>query len=123
MLIFLDILIGFASVMLGASLIVTILNQAVSALAAHRGGNLLWGLRTLFAQIAPGATHLPVLTHHASDLAETVVTHPLISDSIFSTGWANLVQKHPVLLRIVRRWQFASAILPGELRDALQHIA
>ena len=123
MLNFLDTLIGFASVMLGASLIVTILNQAISGLLAHRGGNLLWGLRTLFRNIGPGKMRLTVLGHFSSELAELVVTHPLISDSLFSTAWASLVQRFPVLLRIVRRWQFATAIQVPELREVLQHIA
>lgn len=122
MLIFLDTLIGFAVVMLGVSLIIMILNQAIAALLAHRGSNLCWGLSTLFGNIAPGVSQLPVLTAFAPWLAETVVTHPLISDSLFSTRWAEAVKNHPALLRIVRRWQFANAIQPSELTAILNHI-
>lgn len=43
MLAYLDTLIGFAVVMLGASLLITILTQIVSALFSHRGANLLVG--------------------------------------------------------------------------------
>jgi hypothetical protein len=53
MLSYLDTAIGFAVVMLGISLLITILTQMVSALVNHRGGNLLWGVKTLFANIDP----------------------------------------------------------------------
>jgi hypothetical protein len=123
MLNFLDIVIGFAAVMLGAALIVTVSNQAISALCSHRGGNLLWGLRTLFGTIAPNALGLPVLTFYADDLAEIVVTHPLVSDSMFSTVFRNAIRNHPIVLGIVRRWQYATALDAQELRNTLQHVA
>jgi hypothetical protein len=53
MLSYLDAAIGFAVVMLGISLLITILTQMVSALVNHRGGNLLWGVKTRFANIDP----------------------------------------------------------------------
>jgi hypothetical protein len=43
MLSYLDTAIGFAVVMLGVSLLITILTQMVSALVNHRGGNLIMG--------------------------------------------------------------------------------
>ena len=46
MLAYLDTFIGFAAVMLGASLLITILAQMISAAAAFRGSSLRWGLPT-----------------------------------------------------------------------------
>lgn len=82
MLAYLDTLIGFAVVMLGASLLITILTQMISALLSHRGANLRWGLETMFTNI-PGC---PLLNqpNNAAMAATDVLTHPLISDSIFS---------------------------------------
>jgi hypothetical protein len=116
MLAFFDTLMAFAVVMLGVSLVITVLNQAASALLAHRGSNLKWGLETLFHNIAGGQG----LSAYSHWLAETVVTHPLVSDSLFSTA----LKKRPGgLLGLVRRWQFASALKPDELRGVLQNIA
>lgn len=122
MLSYLDTLIGFSVVMLGISLIITVLNQLVSALFAHRGSNLRWGLNVLFSQISPGAAGLPMLTVNARLLAETVLVHPLVSDSTFSTSWETLF-KAKFLRGLIRRWQFANAIQPGDLAAILAHIA
>jgi hypothetical protein len=119
----LDTLIAFSVYMLGVSLLITILNQVVSSLFAHRGSNLRWGLKALFNQISPGAAGLPILAAHAELLAETVLTHPLASDSTFSTLWAKVVRNHPFLLGFVRRWQLANAIQPDDLAAILSHIA
>jgi hypothetical protein len=119
MIVFLDTLIGFAVVMLGFSLIIMILNQAVAALWAHRGANLKWGLETLFRNIAPGARGFPVLNAYAEWLAERTATHPLASDSLFSTVSDTAPSG---ILRFVRRWQFANAIKPDELRAILKNI-
>lgn len=124
MLAYLDTAIAFAVVMLGVSLLITILNQVISSLIAHRGGNLAWGLKVLFGQISPGPAGLPIVASQAQNLAELVLTHPLASDSMFSTGWpAYLVASFPKLLRLVRRWQLASGIHPDELVAILRHIA
>lgn len=82
MLAYLDTLIGFAVVMLGASLVITILTQMISALLSHRGANLRWGLETMFANLP----NCPLLNqpNNAAMAATDVLTHPLISDSIFS---------------------------------------
>lgn len=120
---YLDTVIAFTVLMLGISLLITMLNQAVSALLAHRGANLAWGLGVLFEHIDPAA--FPNIAKNAPALAETVLSHPLVSDSMFSTSprWASLIAKFPGLLRMVRRWQFASAISPEDLAAILNHIA
>jgi hypothetical protein len=122
MLSYLDTILGFSVVMLGISLIITVLNQLVSALFGHRGSNLRWGLNVLFSQISPGATGLPMLTANARLLSEIVLVHPLASDSTFSTHWVTYF-KDARLRGLIRRWQLANAIQPDDLAAILAHIA
>lgn len=121
MLTYLDTAIGFVVVMLAISLLITIATQVVSALLNHRGGNLLWGLQTLFKNIDPGLTSLK----DGSDwLAQHVLTHCLISDSWFSNNpFGKLLAKLPLLGKMVDRFQLASAIRSGELVSILHHVA
>ncbi len=116
MLAYLDTLIGFAIVMLGISLLITILTQMVSALLSHRGANLKWGLVTLFRHI-PGC---PLLNNddHAEMIARDILSHPLISDSIFSLKLPVIIPK-----RLARRFQLATAIDPDELVAILKDLA
>jgi hypothetical protein len=110
MLAYLDTLIGFAVVMLGVSLLITILTQFFSALLSHRGVNLAWGLKTLFENIDPGLT---TLKKEADSLSRKVLSHCLISDSWLS-GWKG---------SFFQRFQLASAIRPAELRAILDQFA
>ena len=82
MLAYLDTIIGFAVIMLGASLLITIITQLVSTLLSHRGANLRWGLETMFKNLPASSLLNDAKT--AARVAEDVLTHPLISDSIFS---------------------------------------
>lgn len=111
MLAYLDTLIGFAVVMLGASLVITILTQMISALFSHRGANLRWGLETMFKNL-PGCPLLN-LADHAAMAAKDVLTHPLISDSIFSLKpqW------------LADRVRLATAIEPDELVAILHDLS
>jgi hypothetical protein len=107
MLRYLDSAIAFAVVMLGASLLTTVVTQMISALLASRGTNLRWGLTTLIETLAPGAKV------HAGAIVERVLRHPLISGSAFTKFKA---------LPIVGRWQLASAIRGDELIAVLQNL-
>lgn len=74
MLAYLDTLIGFAVVMLGASLLITILTQMISAFFSHRGANLRWGLETMFKNLP----NCPLLnTTQLADSASGVVGRSL----------------------------------------------
>jgi hypothetical protein len=115
MLQYVDTLIGFAVVMLGLSMTITILTQMVSALMSHRGANLQWGLQTLFEQ-----SSFPALQGAAAQLSHTVLTHPLISDSIFSLRIPKWV---PVPAWFKNRFQLATAIHPEELVAILSRLA
>jgi hypothetical protein len=111
MLAYLDTLIGFAVIMLGASLLITILTQMISALFSHRGANLLWGLETMFKNL-PDCPLLNDATT-AAELAKAALTHPLISDSIFSLKpkW------------LADRIRLATAIDPDELICILRDLS
>ncbi len=119
---YLDTLIGFAVVMLVISLLITILTQIVSGLINHRGSNLKWGLKTLFANIDP--KQFPNLTANADRVAEAVLTHCLVSDSWFSGNKvAQQIGKFPPLGKLFRRFQLATAIRPAELTAILKHLS
>jgi hypothetical protein len=120
MLAYLDTFIGFAVVMLGVSLIITILTQIASSLFAHRGTTLRWGLSVLLKQMDPKAT--PVISARSSDLAEIVLTHPLASDSLFAPA-ASLGPSSNILGRLVQRWRLANAISASDLVAVLKNIA
>jgi hypothetical protein len=111
MLAYLDTLIGFAVVMLGASLVITILTQMISALFSHRGANLRWGLQTMFMHLPD----CPLLNkpEYAKMAAKDVLTHSLISDSIFSLRpkW------------LADRIRLATAIHPDELVAILKDLS
>jgi len=119
---YLDTLIGFAVVMLVISLLITILTQMISALINHRGSNLRWGLKTLFANIDP--KQFPHLTAAADKVAQAVLTHCLISDSWFSENKvAQQLGKFPPLGKLFHRFQLATAIRPEELTAILKHLS
>jgi hypothetical protein len=123
MLAYLDTLIGFSVVMLVISLLITICTQMGSAMLNHRGSNLLWGLKTLFANINP--RQFPKLTGNAEAVAHAVLTHCLISDSWFSGNKVAqaIGRRVPVLHQLVQRYKLAGAIRPTELTEILRHLA
>src|SRR5262245_58197966 len=95
MLIYLDVFIGVTVIMLGFSLVVTMANQAVANFLALRGKNLKWGLVVLIQELhkehfAPPANKLPLfgadLNPAATGIVDTILSHPLISDSKLPLG-------------------------------------
>lgn len=124
----LDTLIAFAVVMLGVSLLITILTQIVSTALGLRGSNLLWGLETLFQELAPGLEKAG-LTPTA--LAHEILRDPLISDSTFSRvekmKWigplVGFFCRMPLAGRLIDRWRHATAIRPDELVRMIQRKA
>jgi hypothetical protein len=98
----LDTLIGFATVMLGISLLITVMTQLISAVLGLRGTNLRWGLKTLLENVDP------TLKDPAQKITEDILHHRLISDSTFSKFWVS------------RRWRLANAIRRTELIDILK---
>src|SRR6266481_1794149 len=94
----LDVMIGFTMVMLGVSLLITVLIQLISGLLGLRGTNLRWGIKTLLTTASLGP--------EAKAIAEAVLHHPLISDSTFS----KFAPKWAWLKRAIARWKLATAI-------------
>ncbi len=106
----LDTLIGFAVVMSVVSLLIMIITQAVSAALGLRGRNLSDALEAMFRKIDPEINKHA--ENAAKNLADAVLTQPVISDSMLSMckKWA-------------LRWKRASAIRPDELLQILGDIA
>lgn len=97
----LDVAIGFTSIMLGVSLIIMSLTQAISSSLALRGVRLRTGLRQLIEQTAPS------IRQHAEDISRDIVAHRLISDTATV---------------LPGRWQWASAIKKEELMPVLDAV-
>src|SRR3954470_1385121 len=109
---YLDTIIAFAVVLLGLSLLITILNQMISTLFGYRGTNLLWGVETVLSTLDPA------LAGKARNMAKTVLSEPIISDSLFSR-----FKNVPVLKTISSRWRLAPAISAQDLGHRLKKIA
>src|SRR5215472_17339214 len=99
----LDTIISFVAIITGVSLLVTTLTQMTSSLLSLRGANLRWGIATLLEHADPN------LAQYADIIAGEVLTHSVISDSIFSDSESKIVQN----------WQLASSIRKDELIDIL----
>ena len=106
----LDTVIAFMVVMLGVSLLITVATQILSAFLGLRGSNLLWGVKTILQDCG--------ITVQLDKIAREVLTHPKISDSIFSK-----FAKTSVIGHLTRRWRLATAIRPEELSGILLRIA
>jgi hypothetical protein len=113
MLQYLDTAIAFVVILLGVSLLITILNQMISALTGYRGTNLLWGMRTLLSTIEPQ------LANDAENIATEILRKPVISDSIFS----RFAKDGSALGWLTKRWKLASAVTPQELVRGLRNMA
>jgi hypothetical protein len=83
----LNTVIGFVSVMLLLSMIITVVVQAISALLDLRGQNLVWGLANLFQQISQKAREpgkgigLFGMNNAAQELAKAVTAHSAITST------------------------------------------
>jgi hypothetical protein len=72
----LDVILSLAVVMLVASMAVTVLTQIYTALRNTRGAHLRAGLADLLKQIDPAVT-----AAIATEIAEAILSHPLVHDS------------------------------------------
>ncbi|MGD9200255.1 MAG: hypothetical protein PVI26_01725, partial [Chitinispirillia bacterium] len=82
---YLEILIAFISVILLASLLVTIITQMVISLFNLRGKNLFWGLERLLSNLQPDDNKGII-----KNITEGVLKHPLISR--FTKRYASVVR-------------------------------
>lgn len=83
----LDTIIGLTAVMLVASMAVTVLTEIYAALRNTRGSHLRDGLKDLLKQVDPSLRDQVV-----REIAEKVLSHPLIRDSAGRLG--TLVHRH-----------------------------
>src|SRR5882672_6081061 len=102
----LDTLVAFATVMLGVSLLITVLNQMIASLLGHRAMYLKDGIKDLLETLDPG------LVPHLEKIATDVLSHKLASDSVFSR-----------LAKAPKRWKLAGTIKPEELAKLLELVS
>jgi hypothetical protein len=107
----LDTAIAFVVILLGASLLITILTQTISAALGYRGAQLNWALKTL---IFPKYSR----AKGVESLVRQILTDDRVSDSILSK-----LDNSPLTLPVFQRWTRASAIRFDELVDLLEEIA
>ena len=115
----LDTLIGLVLIMLVVSLLITIVLQMCAAALNLRGMNLLSGLTSTFAVIAPA-------TGNNKDLADYLLKGGLLSDSFLPNSFLQKWQNWPGLhkfLNWLNHWRHTSAVRSGELFDAIHRIA
>ena len=115
MLRYLDIVIAFSVIMLGLSLVITLLNQMISAFLSYRGSNLRWGIQTMLSTLNAGA-----FGSQAQEIANRILTEPIVSDSI--VGRFGDV-KVPILGWLLQRWKLASTIDADTLVRTLKKVS
>lgn len=120
MLVYIDLLIGFAVVMLGVSLLIMILTQVTAALLRLRSGDLRRGVERLLQNADPS------LEPHAREVAEAVLGHELVKDSMLE-GRASTIRKEELrnLLDAVAdpdgfEWQKAVAARLDEAKESVE---
>ena len=116
----LDTLIGFVVVMSVVSLLITVITQMVSGFLGLRGKNLTDALEAMIHKIDPSITQRS--DGLATQLANIILTHPVISDSILSMN-PNFLDRIPILAPLRRKWRIASAMRPDEFFAILQDLA
>jgi len=110
----LDTFVAFATLMLGISLLITILNQMVGSLLGYRATYLKEGikdlLKTLDSTLEPNVKK--IATDDLEKIAHDVLTHELASDSFFAHN-----KRAPL------RWRLATALRPEELTKLLMLVS
>lgn len=106
----LDTVFAFAVIMLGVSLLITVFTQMLTSFLGLRGQNLKRGLADLLRTVHPD------LSAHAEEIAQQVLEHPLVSDSIFAKSGAGSP-------RLVKWWRLASAVRVDELLGILEKLS
>lgn len=114
----LDTAIGFATVMLLLSLLVTTVVQMVIALLGLRGRCLLDGTEQLLKQLYPD---LPNIQHQARTIAEKVLRHPAVG--VKDRIWSAFSEENPEGTPAAAKTKLAEAIRPKELILVLKDLA
>jgi hypothetical protein len=108
----LDVVISFATIMLGVSMLVMVGTQTISALFNIRGAQLKTGLEQLFAQAGLDGSK-------GKEVADAVVLHPLLSDGVLWKRAAPAIQQRELVqvLGLLKAKQFA------DIKDKLDSAA
>ncbi len=114
---YLDTIIAFVVVMLGLSLLITLLNQTVSSFLSFRGANLRWGISTMLKELDPK------LAAQAENIANKVLSGSVVSDSVLAGVKFEKLVKLPIIGKLIQRWQLASAIGPDTLVRVLTNLS
>ena len=114
----LETLISFAVVLLGMSLILTALTQAISGFLGSRGGNLEWTLANLLRTLRPELKEK--LERDGPDLARRltkhILQHPLICDSAYQGEGLFILRVGRRIVEVANsRWKTLGSIV-GFLR-------
>ena len=121
MLALLDSVLAFSAIMLGVSLLVTVIVQGLTAFVNLRGWALADGLAELFRQAK-------IDQAEAAALAKKLLTHPLISDSVLRNDifshWmqASAIRKEE-LLKLLKNAKDLGVEVPNEVKDRLDAAA
>lgn len=86
----LDVVISFATIMLGVSMLVMVGTQTISALFNIRGAQLKTGLEQLFSQAGLDGSK-------GKEVASAVVLHPLLSDGVLWPRAAPAIQQRELV--------------------------
>jgi hypothetical protein len=106
----LDVVIGLTVVMLVVSLAVTLLTQFLTSLANTNGRMLKAGLARLIAQIdsrLAGASGVPKAGDLADELAEAILTHPMIGERFLGKQRLGSVVHRSELTRLLIEFAIA----------------
>src|SRR5690349_21850035 len=116
----LDVAIALAVVMLGVSLLITILTQLIATVLSSRGTTLRYGLENLFKTVLE--KEAPAMSGQARAIAEQVLKHRLISDSYAASSW---FMKIPLInqLPLVKNFALATAVRAEEMIGILHQLA
>lgn len=111
----LDVLIGLVVVILALSMTVTVVTQALTAIANSRGRHLRRGLADLLQQLDPGLT-----ATLSKEIAGQVLTHPLVSGSRTPVAGDGRLAK---LRRLIGGPRFGNVIHREEFTKLLMGLA
>jgi hypothetical protein len=108
----LDVLIGLVVVILALSMTVTVVTQALTAIANSRGRHLRRGLADLLQQLDPGLT-----AAISKEIAGGLLTHPLVSGSRTPVGvdgkvaWFRTLTGGPRFGNVIHREEFTTLLM------------
>lgn len=112
-----DTILALVAILSGVSLVVTTLTQTLSAALGLRGRHLRWGLEELIENLDPA------LRQRAEGVSKVLLTHPLVSDSIFArrlivSPWLRRLR----ILALWQGWKYANAMRASELRSLIEKL-